>query len=206
MLFSSSKTTNLQDQTTYLVNFFNMEAVLIVKIWESEELPEELEHKGNERKTNYMATLSASNEGSPNQILEVSGKHFKAVQNLVYLGSLINSETNIGEGGGGGGGIRRRITIWSEIIHYNLKSSLDQWWYMVARQGGKRHKTTSRLFVCLKGESFYQHLTVQTLRTIGISTLLGTRLNPFHQNRSKMVLSSTADGEERVLEWCFFFF
>src|SRR6201990_2432916 len=83
----------------------------------------------NERKTKYMVT-SSSRYRSPNQMLEVGGKHFEEVNSFVYLGSLVNSENNIGEE------IRRRVTLGnrsfyslqklfrSKTLHHNLKCQL----------------------------------------------------------------------------------
>ena len=83
----------------------------------------------NERKTKYMVT-SSSRYRSPNQMLVVGGKHFEEVNSFVYLGSLVNSENNIGEE------IRRRVTLGnrsfyslqklfrSKTLHRNLKCQL----------------------------------------------------------------------------------
>src|ERR1700744_132045 len=81
------------------------------------------------KSTKYMVT-SSSRYRSPNQMLEVGGKHFEEANSFVYLGSLVNSENNIGEE------IRRRVTLGnrsfyslqklfrSKTLHRNLKCQL----------------------------------------------------------------------------------
>lgn len=84
----------------------------------------------NEEKTVYMKTSSSSENRSQNQTLQIGDKHFKAVDSFVYLGSLVNSDNDIGEE------IRRRITLGnrsfyslqklfrSKTLHRNLKCQL----------------------------------------------------------------------------------
>ena len=58
----------------------------------------------NERKTKYMTT-SSSDDRPPNYMLEVDDMSFEVVEKFVYLGSMVNSDNNIGEE------IRRRVTL-----------------------------------------------------------------------------------------------
>src|SRR6201999_1397026 len=75
--------------------------------------------------------ITALSDGRPlNHMLEVNGKRFETVNSFVYLGSLVNSENNIGEE------IRRRVTLGnrsfyslqklfrSKTLHRNLKCQL----------------------------------------------------------------------------------
>src|ERR1700744_1452753 len=97
------------------------------------------------KSTKYMVT-SSSRYRSPNQMLEVGGKHFEEVNSFVYLGSLVNSENNIGEE------IRRRVTLGnrsfyslqklfrSKTLHRNLKCQLyrslvGRFWHMDRKRG-----------------------------------------------------------------------
>jgi len=85
--------------------------------------------KVNEGKTKYMKSSSSVNELQI-QMLEVGGKRFEAVEKFVYLGSLVNSDNDIGEE------VRRRVTLGngsfyslqklfrSKTLHRNLKCEL----------------------------------------------------------------------------------
>ena len=75
-------------------------------------------------------TTALSDGRRLNQMIEINGRRFETVDSLIYLGSQVNSDNNIGEE------VRRRVTLGnrsfyslqklfrSKTLHRNLKCEL----------------------------------------------------------------------------------
>src|ERR1700743_3667713 len=157
---------------------------------------------------------SSSRYRSPNQMLEVGGKHFEEDNSFVYLGSLVNSESNIGEE------IRRRVTLGnrsfyslqklfrSKTLHRNLKCQLykslvrpilaygSEAWCMTQTDEQTLLVFERRILRTIFGGIQIENNWRRRLNhELYVRALRRTRYSEIHQNQPiEMVRSCTTDG------------